>query len=127
MNYYTINLKNAKVMKLEGRQMYMLITPDTIKSENISMVLIRVEHGETVRPCHSHPTSEEIIYIIKGKGKAWVNGEIFIFIKESAVFIPMGSKHMIKNIGRSVLEAICVFSPPVTPESYNLYRNIEFE
>jgi len=127
MNSRTINVKDATFRNLEGRRMFMLITPETIKSENISMVLIKVDQGQTVRPCHSHPTSEEIIYIIKGQGEAWIDGEIFAFNEGSAIIFPMGSKHMIRNSGENSLEVICVFSPPVTPESYHLHRNIQFK
>jgi len=122
-----ITLEDAPIQELEGRQMYMLITPKTIKSENISMMLIKVKQGQTVRPCHSHPTSEETIYIIQGKGEAWIDEEIFAFKAGSAIIFPRGAKHMIRNTGNNKLEVLCVFSPPVTPESYQLFRNIGFK
>lgn len=121
------SLKDVLVKELEGRRMYMLITPETVKSDNISMVLIKVKQGQTVRPCHSHPTSEEIIYIIQGEGEAWIDGEISVFKVGTAIVFPRGTKHMIRNIGNSELEVLCVFSPPVTPKSYQLFRNIGFK
>ncbi len=127
MKKLMINLKEAKTRNLEGRQMFMLVTPETIEVENISMVLIRVNPGQTVRPCHSHSKSEEIIYITKGKGEAWIEEEIISFKTNSAIFFPRGYKHMIRNTGESILEALCVFSPPELPESYEVYNNIEFK
>ena len=120
-------LEDTPIKELEGRQMYMLITPETVKSEYMSMVLIKVKLGQTVRPCHSHPTSEEIIYINRGEGEAWIDGEISAFKVGTAIIFPRGAKHMIRNTGNSELEVLCVYSPPVTPESYQLFRNIEFE
>ncbi len=121
------SLKDVPVKELEGRRMYMLITPETVKSNNISMVLIKVKQGQTVRPCHSHPTSEETIYIIQGEGDAWIDGDISAFKANTAIVFPRDAKHMIRNTGNSELEVLCVFSPPVTPESYQLFRNIGFK
>lgn len=121
------SLEDTPIKELEGRRMYMLITPKTVKSDNISMMLIKVKQGQTVRPCHSHPTSEEIIYIIQGEGEAWIDEEIFAFTAGTAIIFPKGAKHMIRNTGNSKLEVLCVFSPPVTPESYQLFRNIGFK
>ena len=120
-------LEDTPIKELEGRQMYMLITPETVKSEYMSMVLIKVKLGQAVRPCHSHPTSEEIIYINRGEGEAWIDGEISAFKVGTAIIFSRGAKHMIRNTGNSELEVLCVYSPPVTPESYQLFRDIGFE
>ena len=34
-----------------------------------------IEPGETVRPAHSHPNGEEVIYIVRGNGRVMVEGE----------------------------------------------------
>lgn len=121
------SLEDTPIKELEGRKMYMLITPETLKSDNISLVLIRVKPGQTVRPCHCHLTSEEIIYINRGEGEAWIEGEISVFKAGTAIIFPKGTKHMIRNTGNSELEVLCVFSPPTTPESYQIFKNIGFE
>ena len=121
------SLREAPIKELEGRKMYMLITPETVKSDNISMVLIRVKPGETAGPCHCHPASEEVIYITQGEGEAWIEEEVSVFKAGTAIIFPKDVKHMIRNTGNIELEVLCVFIPPTTPESYQIFKNINFE
>ena len=41
-----------------------------------SACVIRVPPGDRVRPAHSHPHSEEVIYILSGSGRVLVAGEV---------------------------------------------------
>lgn len=121
------SVREAPIKELEGRKMYMLITPETVKSDNISMVLIRVKPGEMAGPCHCHPASEEVIYINQGEGEVWIEDEISVFKAGTAIIFPRDAKHMIRNTGNIELEVLCVFIPPTTPESYQIFKNINFE
>ena len=55
------------------------------------MCVIRVEPGETVRPAHSHPNGEEVIYVVKGSGRVMVEGEVAPVQAGSAVLFPQGA------------------------------------
>ena len=59
-----------------GRSMRWLVHPDALRAANLSFCVIRVQPGETVRPAHSHPHSEELIYILSGHGKVMIEGEV---------------------------------------------------
>ena len=51
-----------------GRSMRWLANEDSLQANNLSCCVIRVQPGEAVRPAHSHPKSEELIYIMSGHG-----------------------------------------------------------
>jgi uncharacterized cupin superfamily protein len=67
----------------------------------LSVCVIRVLPGETVRPAHSHPNSEELIYIITGSGKVMIENEVGEVKSGSAILFEQGKIHMLKNTGRN--------------------------
>ena len=50
--------------------------PTAVAAEQCSACVIRVAPGDKVRPAHSHPNGEEVIYIIAGAGRVMVGGEV---------------------------------------------------
>ncbi len=62
---------------------------------------------------------EEVIYVQKGSGKAWVDGEVTKIQRGDALLIPSGTRHMMINTGRGPLTLLCAFSA-ADPE--NRYR-----
>ena len=109
-----------------GRFMKWLVTNENTGAEHLSSVLIRVPPGETVRPAHSHPNGEEMIYILEGKGSVYINGETGAVRKGSAVLFPRGSVHMLKNEGKDEMKVICFFAPPSDMSTYRFFEEIEF-
>ena len=104
----------------------MMITRDTVGSEMLSGGVLWMKAGAVVKPCHAHADAEEVVYITKGNGKVWIDGELHKVPAGSCAFFPKGSKHMLKNSGRGVLQAIFLYSPPTDPSRYQYYRDIEF-
>jgi len=127
MSIRKVSIDDIKIKKLTGRDMKLMITPESCGSEKLTFGIIWVPVGSTVKPCHSHPGTEEIIYICKGDGEAWVDGDITTFTTGDAILFPPGSKHMIRNIGDENCEVIFMYSPPTSPENYNFYPEIKFK
>jgi quercetin dioxygenase-like cupin family protein len=113
------------VLNLPGRSMRILVDRETMDARNLSMGVIEIPVSGEVRPCHSHPDSEEVVYILCGEGEAWIDGETYSFSAGDAIFFPMNSKHMVRNTGLSKLRMIFVFSPPTSPERYQFYEDID--
>ena len=61
---------------------------------------------------HTHPNSEQIMYVLKGKGKIGVGREICSLSKDVLVFIPAGMRHHIENSGKVPLQFICLWDQP---------------
>lgn len=109
-----------------GRFMRWLANEEVLQPEHLSVCVIRVEPGETVRPAHSHPLSEELIYIIHGSGKVMIEGEVGDVKEGSAVLFEQGKVHMLRNTGDQPMKVICFFAPATSMENYKMFEDIAF-
>ncbi|MBD0288431.1 MAG: cupin domain-containing protein [Bacteroidota bacterium] len=109
-----------------GRFMRWLANDESLQANNLSVCVIRVLPGEAVRPAHSHPNSEELIYIITGNGKVMIENEVGEVRAGSAVLFEQGKIHMLKNTGDIEMKVICFFAPATNYENYKTFENITF-
>ena len=109
-----------------GRFMRWLANENSLGAKNLSVCVIRVLPGETVRPAHSHPNSEELIYIITGSGKVMIEGEIGEVRTGSAVLFEQGKIHMLRNTGDTEMKVICFFAPATSVDNYKTFEEILF-
>jgi quercetin dioxygenase-like cupin family protein len=56
---------------------------------------------------HSHPWPH-INYIIKGQGMLYIDGKEYEITEGSFAYIPSNALHQFINIGKDVLELICI-------------------
>jgi quercetin dioxygenase-like cupin family protein len=94
---------------LPGRQLSWLVAP-----------------GDRVRPAHSHPNGEEVIYIIRGSGRVMVEGEVSAIEAGSTVLFPRGAVHMLHNTGSEEMKVVCFFAPATSLENYRMYEDVDF-
>ncbi len=109
-----------------GRFMRWLVSEESMKANNLSVCVIRVMPGETVRPAHSHPKSEELIYIMSGNGKVMIEGEVGEVKTGSAILFEQGKVHMLKNTGEVEMKVICFFAPATSLDNYKMFEDISF-
>ena len=109
-----------------GRSMRWLVNEDSLQAKNLSVCVIRVQPGEAVRPAHSHPQSEELIYIMSGHGKVMIEGEVGEVKTGSAILFEQGKVHMLKNTGDTEMKVICFFAPATNIDNYKMFEEIEF-
>jgi quercetin dioxygenase-like cupin family protein len=113
-------------LDLPGRQLRWLMTKETVGAEHCSMCMIKVAPGETVRPAHSHPNGEEVIYIVQGAGNVMIEGVVEPVQAGSAVLFPQGKVHMLRNTGVTEMKVVCFFAPATNLENYKLFEGVEF-
>lgn len=109
-----------------GRYMRWLADEDSLHAKNLSVCVIRVMPGESVKPAHSHPYSEELIYIITGSGKVMIEHEVGDVRAGSAILFEQGKIHILKNTGDVEMKVICFFAPATNLDDYKIFENVEF-
>ncbi len=59
-----IDEQSIEALDLPGRMLRWVVTPENANAHHCSMCVIEVQPGQTVKPAHSHPQGEEIIYLL---------------------------------------------------------------
>ena len=85
------------------------------KMECASLAEAVVGVGERTRK-HRHMRSDEIYFILEGRGRMEVEEEREEVSAGEAIFIRKGEAHCIENIGTAPLRFLCICSPPYSDE-----------
>jgi quercetin dioxygenase-like cupin family protein len=126
MSVRLIHDEDGAGIDLPGRNLRWLITPELLNASHMSVCMIRVPPGATVRPAHSHPNGEEAIHIIEGSGRVLVNGEVDAVREGTTVLFPQGQVHMLQNTGEKEMKVICFFAPATNLDNYKFFEGVEF-
>ena len=126
MNLPVVHEDDVKEIPLPGRNLRWLVSDDSLNATHCSACVIRVAPGETVRPAHSHPNGEEVIYIIRGAGRVMIEGAVENVRAGSTVLFPQGAVHMLQNNGTEEMKVICFFAPPSDLGTYKFFDGIDF-
>jgi len=79
---------------------------------DVTIFLVKLPAGKDI-PVHVHETQEDIIFILAGKAKMWIDGVgDFDIEKGTFVRVPKNTKHRIYNVTKDILN-YDVFTPPL--------------
>src|SRR5206468_6841717 len=106
MTVPAIHESDTEELDLPGRQLRWVVSPTTLQAAHCSACVIRIAPGERVRPAHSHPNGEEVIYIVSGAGRALVDGEVTAVRAGTTVLFPQGKIHMLHNTGTEEMKVV---------------------
>ena len=112
-----VRREQAEVYPLPGRDWLLYVGPQNSAARNLTVGVAIFPAGSAPKG-HIHPTQEETIYIIRGRGRLVTDIGTAELEPGVAVFIPMGVHHATESDGPDPLELVSVFSPPVEPGSY---------
>lgn len=121
-----VNEADIPEVDVPGRKLRWLFHPENGIARHCSMNVVVIGPGQTVRPAHSHPNGEEIVYAVSGNGEVLVEGEVGLLSTGCAVLFPAGSVHMVRNPGSEPLKLACFFAPPADFGSYQFHENVQF-
>lgn len=84
---------------------------DTVfKSPRTEIVLVQ-NRGPLIGR-HHHQSAEEIVFVHKGQGEMYINGE-WIPVKAGDLHInPRGVIHATRVVGSEDMQVFCIFAPP---------------
>ncbi len=92
-----------------------LCRSDIVPNQELMMVRANMEPGRS-HPFHTHPTREEIIYILSGRAEQWIGCEHRILGPGEMVLIPKGEVHGTYNPFRERLVFLAILSPAQAPD-----------
>jgi mannose-6-phosphate isomerase-like protein (cupin superfamily) len=98
-----------------GGQVSRLLFTSALGSINIAVTWVLAEPGSQ-QPLHAHADSDQVYVLIRGRGLMIVDGAEEEVAAGSAILIPAGAKHAIRNIGDEPLEYISATAPPFPAE-----------
>ena len=117
---------DVEELDLPGRHLSWVVNEELLGAKHCSSCVIRVDPGQTVRPAHSHPNGEEVIYIIRGTGRVMVDGEVSPVREGTIVLFPQGKVHMLQDNGTEEMKVVCFFSPATDLNNYKMFDDVEF-
>ena len=126
MSLPLVHENDVPEVALPGRHLRWVVTAENMNAKCSSACIIRVPPGETVKPAHSHPNGEEVIYIIRGSGRVYIEGKIETVREGTTVLFPQGAVHMLQNSGTEEMKVICFFAPPSDLTTYKFFEDVEF-
>jgi mannose-6-phosphate isomerase-like protein (cupin superfamily) len=121
-----IHEDDVEALDLTGRRLSWLVAPGAVEAQHCSTCVITVQPGERVRPAHSHPNGEEVIYIMTGTGRVLVGTDVSPVRAGTAVLFPQGVVHMLHNTGPEVMKVVCFFAPPTGLDNYVMHEGVDF-
>lgn len=126
MSVPTIHESEVEELNLPGRHLRWVVSENSLAAKHCSSCVIRVAPGEKVRPAHSHPNGEEILYIVRGTGRVLVAGDVAPVREGSVVLLPQGDVHMLQNTGSEEMKVVCFFAPATNLNNYQMYEGVDF-
>ena len=92
-----------------------LCRSDIVPNQDLMMVRANMEAGWS-HPFHTHPTREEIIYILSGRAEQWLGEQYRVLGPGEMVLIPKGEVHGTYNPFRERLVFLAILAPAKAAE-----------
>ena len=95
--------------KFEGVKLAKLVAEG--KSDMVSVSELIIDPGVAV-PVHTHDPQIDSIYVVSGRGEAFINGEWTGAAAGDYIFVPALVEHGVRNISSEPLRLFIHHSPP---------------
>ncbi|MFP8954565.1 cupin domain-containing protein (plasmid) [Natrialbaceae archaeon A-arb3/5] len=107
-----VRSEDVSTQMLDWGTLKWMSAPDGVTdADRFSAGVVLLEPGKG-HDLHTHPDSEEVLYVISGKGEQTVDGETQEVGQGDMIHIPAGVEHGTKNIGWEPLKFLAIYSPP---------------
>jgi quercetin dioxygenase-like cupin family protein len=88
-----------------------LIGPDTVGARNVEVVLGVIEKGKGALP-HAHPGIEQVCYLLAGRARAEVGGEVCELEPGDSCYFPADMPHTFIVISDEPVRVLVIYTPP---------------
>jgi mannose-6-phosphate isomerase-like protein (cupin superfamily) len=94
-----------------GTVNHRIIGRETVGSEKIELIHGTIQKGKGALP-HAHPGIEQVCYMLEGRARAEVNGEICELNPGDACFFPADCMHTFTVVSDEPVKVLVIYSPP---------------
>jgi len=77
----------------------------------MQLVLMALRPGEEIGE-EVHEDRDQFFRVEKGMGEVWIDGTMTSIKSDTAIVVPAGARHNIKNTGEKPLKLYTVYAPP---------------
>ncbi len=88
-----------------------LIGPQNVGARNLEVVLGVIEKGKGALP-HAHPGIEQVCYLLEGRARAEVGGEVCELSPGDCCFFPPDTPHVFTVTSDMPARVLVIYSPP---------------
>jgi mannose-6-phosphate isomerase-like protein (cupin superfamily) len=79
--------------------------------KQMQLVLMALRPGEEIGE-EVHRDRDQFFRVEDGKGEVWIDGKTTKIESDTAIVVPAGARHNIKNTGEKSLKLYTIYSPP---------------
>ena len=94
-----------------GQVSHLLLAAGQFGSQNLAVTWVEGEPGSE-QAVHSHDGREQVYVIVQGNGAMRVGDEVEEVGPGTAILVPPGTDHSIRNTGQEILIYVSATSPP---------------
>ena len=98
-----------------------IIGSETVGAKQIELLHGTIEHGKGALP-HAHPGIEPVCYMLEGRARAEVNGEVCELGPGDTCFFPADSMHVFTVVSKEPVKVLVIYSPPYEENPSKVYR-----
>jgi quercetin dioxygenase-like cupin family protein len=99
-----------------------LIGPETVGAGQLEVVLGVVEKGKGAQP-HSHPGIEQVCYMLEGRARAEVGGQVLELGPGDCCFFPADIPHVFTVISEAPAKVLVIYAPPYGESAQKAIRH----
>ena len=88
-----------------------LIGAETVGAKQVEMLLGTVSKGGGALP-HSHPGIEQVVYMLEGRARAEIDGQVRDMGPGDTCFFPADAPHSFTAISEDPVKCLVIYAPP---------------
>lgn len=108
------SLGDVPEMALPSRSVAEVASGSVMDTTQTTLRIVELHPAAESEPRHPHRHEhmEEVVHVLEGSGKTWIEGEVFEVTAGDTILYPIGQRHMTVNTGTEPLRLACFFPVP---------------
>lgn len=82
---------------------------------HLQLVLMSLQPGDELGE-EVHPHTDQFFRVEDGRGEAVIDGDVTVIKSDTALVIPAGTRHNLRNTGSKPLKLYTLYAPPQHPD-----------